>query len=290
MTSTPLPTGAAPGGGISPAGGVSTRPGPVIWTGLGIVSTAAVVLSFATLRDLAVVAGGWQDTRLAALWPLTIDATATVAAVVWISGRGGEQAVRYARTLALVGAVLTITANAAGHGITAAHVQPPWWLAAVLGSIPALALVAVVHLIALMRWAPTAALPAAVVDVAGVSTVAPAIGTDTEPDEVPADVADPELESAAASVHDVPEPAAQTPAEPVVSEGLVVDAEHPDPRVCELLTQLREGAELTGVEVARRYGVGERHGRRLLGDAQDLHDQRPDQGRQLRLIGGTWDV
>jgi hypothetical protein len=123
----------------------------VIWVGLATVAVAAV-LSFATVRDLANVTG--YPGRLGWLLPITIDAGATVSAVVWVGGRGSAGAVRYARVLSLAGAAMTIAANALGHGLAAAHVTPPWWLDAALGSIPPMVLAATAHLVALLTRAP----------------------------------------------------------------------------------------------------------------------------------------
>jgi hypothetical protein len=56
--------------------------------------------------------------------------------------------------LSLVGAAMTIGANALGHGLTATHVRPPWWLDATIGSIPPLVLAATAHLVALLTRVP----------------------------------------------------------------------------------------------------------------------------------------
>lgn len=130
----------------------TARPGWVIWVGLATVAVAAAVLSFATVRDLAQMTG-YPD-RLGWLLPITIDASATVSAVVWLGGRGSAGAVSYAQVLSLVGAAMTIAANALGHGLTATHIRPPWWLDAAIGSIPPLVLAATAHLVALLTRAP----------------------------------------------------------------------------------------------------------------------------------------
>ncbi len=126
-----------------------TRPGVVTWAGLAVVAAAAAVLSFATVRDLAQACG--YPPRLAWLLPVVIDATAVVGSRIWLGGGGGAPAaLRYARTLALAAAVVTIGANVLQHGLAAYRLAPPWWLVAALAAIPPTALVAVAHQVALL--------------------------------------------------------------------------------------------------------------------------------------------
>ena len=58
---------------------------PVTWLGLAVVLGAAAVLSFAGLRDLAVMVG--IAPMLAPLLPVCVDAGAAVATGVWLSRR-----------------------------------------------------------------------------------------------------------------------------------------------------------------------------------------------------------
>jgi hypothetical protein len=118
---------------------------------LAVVAGAAAVLSFATVRDLAQSSG--YPPNLAWLLPVVIDATAVVGSRIWLGGGGHPGAVRYARTLALAAAAVTIGANVLQHGLVAHHLSPPWWLVAVLAAIPPTALVAVAHQVALLARA-----------------------------------------------------------------------------------------------------------------------------------------
>ncbi|MCW2904043.1 MAG: hypothetical protein JWO67_6308 [Streptosporangiaceae bacterium] len=129
-------------------GGGSARSGAVTWAGLAVVAGAAAVLSFATVRDLALSSG--YPPGLAWLLPVVIDATAVVGSRIWLGGGANPGAVRYASTLALAAAVTTIAANVLQHGLVAHHATPPWWLVAVLAAIPPTALVAVAHQVALL--------------------------------------------------------------------------------------------------------------------------------------------
>jgi hypothetical protein len=128
--------------------GTASRPGVVTWAGLAVVAGSAAVLSFATVRDLAQSSG--YPPRLAWLLPVVIDATAVVGSRIWLGGGVAPGAIRYARTLALAAAVVTIGANVLQHGLAAYHAVPPWWLVAALAAIPPTALVAVAHQVALL--------------------------------------------------------------------------------------------------------------------------------------------
>lgn len=129
-----------------------SRPGWVTWTGLAVVAAAAAVLTFATVRDLAVAAG--YPPYLAWLVPVVIDTTAVVGSRIWLGRRGQPGAVAYARALALTAAAVTIAANVLDHGLVANHLAPPWWLVATLAAIPPAALVAVAHQVALLTRPP----------------------------------------------------------------------------------------------------------------------------------------
>lgn len=169
------------------AGAESGRPSAVTWAGLAVVAAASAVLSFATVRDLAASAG-YPD-RLAWLLPVVIDATAVVGSRIWLGGAGHPDAVRYARTLALAAAVVTVGANVLQHGLAAYHAAPPWWLVATLAAIPPTALVAVAHQVALLsRPTPaTAALEPAAAAPGDAATVtsAPVARPDRERESSP---------------------------------------------------------------------------------------------------------
>ncbi|HEY1969101.1 MAG TPA: DUF2637 domain-containing protein, partial [Pseudonocardia sp.] len=133
---------------MSAAGEGAAGPGVVTWAGLAVVAGSAAVLSFATVRDLAL--GSGYPPGLAWLLPVVIDATAAVGSRIWLGGGGHPAAVRYARALALSAAAVTIAANVLQHGLAAHRLAPPWWLVAVLAAIPPTALVAVAHQVALL--------------------------------------------------------------------------------------------------------------------------------------------
>lgn len=131
-------------GGASSSGG---REGWT-WAGLAVVAAAAAVMSFASLRDLAVRCEVHEG--LAWLLPVAIDAAAVVATRVWLSGRAAGRARRYARVLALSALGLSVAGNAAEHGMAAYAVRAPWWVVVAVSAVPPVVLGAVAHLAALV--------------------------------------------------------------------------------------------------------------------------------------------
>lgn len=120
----------------------------VTWLGLGVVASAAAVLSFASLRNLAVVCG--TSPVLAWLLPVCIDAAALAATRVWLTGGASEDARRSARWLALTMIVLSVAGNATDHALAAYGVRPPWWAVVAVAAVPPAVLGAVAHLAALV--------------------------------------------------------------------------------------------------------------------------------------------
>jgi hypothetical protein len=119
---------------------------------LGIVAAAAAVLSFAALRDLALVCG--FTARLAWLLPVVVDAGAAAGSLVWLGGQVGKPARRFARVLALGLLGLSVAANALGHGLAAFALAPPWWVIVAVSAIAPAVLGAVVHLAVLVGRPP----------------------------------------------------------------------------------------------------------------------------------------
>jgi hypothetical protein len=120
----------------------------VLYALLLVVAVAAAVLSFAALRDLALVCGfaPW----LAWLLPVVVDAGAAAGSLVWLGGWTAETARRFARTLALALLGLSVAANALGHGLAAFGIAPPWWVVVAVSAVAPAVLGAVVHLAVLV--------------------------------------------------------------------------------------------------------------------------------------------
>lgn len=121
------------------------------WVGLILVGAAAAILTFNTLRSLAESCGftGWQ----AWLLPIAVDAAGAVATNVWLTGKDSPEAVRFARTWALMAAAVSLAGNATEHGLAAYGLAAPWWVAVAVAVIPPLALVGTVHLMVLLSKA-----------------------------------------------------------------------------------------------------------------------------------------
>ncbi len=125
---------------------------------LVLVAAAAAVLSFAALRDLALMCGFAPG--LAWLLPVVVDAGAAAGSLVWLGGRVGEPARRFARGLALGLLLLSVAANALGHGLAAFVLAPPWWVVVIVSAVAPAVLGAVVHLAVLVgRDEPAAGMP-----------------------------------------------------------------------------------------------------------------------------------
>ena len=115
---------------------------------LAVVATAAAVLSFSALRDLALLCGFAPE--LAWLLPVVVDAGAAAGSLVWLGGRTHELARRFARTLALTLLGLSVGANALAHGLDAYRLAPAWWVVVIVSAIAPAVLGAVVHLAVLV--------------------------------------------------------------------------------------------------------------------------------------------
>lgn len=112
------------------------------------VAAAAAVLSFAGLRDLATACG--FDEWLSPLLPVTVDAGAAAAAIVWLGRWTPPGARRYARVLALVLLAVSVTGNAVSHALAAYQIRPHWLLVVAVSAVAPAVLGALVHLLVLV--------------------------------------------------------------------------------------------------------------------------------------------
>lgn len=124
----------------------------VLYLLLLVVAGAAAVLSFAALRDLALVCG--FSGRLAWLLPVVLDAGAAAGSLVWLGGRVAHAARVSARALALGLLSLSVAANALGHGLAAFALAPAWWVVVIVSAVAPAVLGAVVHLAVLVGRPP----------------------------------------------------------------------------------------------------------------------------------------
>ena len=115
---------------------------------LVVVAAAAAVLSFAALRDLALVCG--FPAHLAWLLPVVVDAGAAAGSLVWLGGWARPPARSFARALALGLLGLSVAANALDHGLAAYRLAPAWWVVVIVSAVAPAVLGAVVHLAVLV--------------------------------------------------------------------------------------------------------------------------------------------
>lgn len=166
---------------------------------LTVVAAAAAVLSFAALRDLALVCGFAPS--LAWLLPVVVDAGAAAGSLVWLTGAASREAARFARVLALTLLALSVAANALGHGLAAFSLDPAWWVVVIVSAVAPAVLGACVHLAVLVGRADP--IPATTEDTT--ETPKPAeVDKRVEPPAPPRTVAE---EAVARRLHLAPPPA-----------------------------------------------------------------------------------
>ena len=124
---------------------------------LFVVATAAAVLSFAALRDLAALCGFTRG--LAPLLPIVVDAGAAAGSLVWLGAWAAQPARRFARALALILLASSVAANALSHGLAAYGARPHWTVVVLVSGVAPAVLGAVVHL-AVLAARPGEAAPA----------------------------------------------------------------------------------------------------------------------------------
>lgn len=127
------------------------RPPWIVWLGLAVVLAAAAALSFDALRSLALAVG--IPPRFAWLLPVSVDAGAAVSCAVWLGGRTTETAARFAGRMTRWLAIVTVLGNAGALAMHHYGIDPPWWVAALVGAIPPSIVVASVHLVVLLTRA-----------------------------------------------------------------------------------------------------------------------------------------
>ena len=190
-------------------------------TGTVLLAAAAFVLSFSALHDLAARSG--IDRDLAWLWPLIVDGIIVVATVA-VFALAGTRVVWFPWLLLILGAGVSVAANAV-HALVAADPGVPPLLAASVASVPPIVLVASTHLTAiLIRYSRTVLATAANHEAAVEAAVL--------------------AEAAALAAADEPEP--------IDGDVLLADVESEDRRT--VAAELRN-VGLTNSQIARLFGV-----------------------------------
>lgn len=132
----------------------------VMWCLLSVVAAAAAVLSFAALRDLALLCG--FDRGLAWMMPVVVDAGAAAGALIWLGTSSPVRALRFARTLTWVLLASSVAGNAVTHYLAAYGLRPAWWLVVIVSAVAPSVLGSTIHLAVLVgRTAEEVETPAA---------------------------------------------------------------------------------------------------------------------------------
>lgn len=127
-----------------PAPGVSRRVVRTALAGTFLLATGAFVLSFASLSNLAVMAG--IDRHLAWIWPLIVDGLIVVSTVAIVAlAEHGRRALVYPWFLLIAGAFVSTVANSV-HAILVADGAVPRAVSALIAAVPPLVLLAITHL------------------------------------------------------------------------------------------------------------------------------------------------
>lgn len=127
---------------------LQVSPRSILYALLGIVAAAGAVLSFAALRDLALVCGFSRP--LAWLLPVVVDAGAAAGSLAWLGRTCGPAALVFGRRLALVLLGSSVAGNAVVHALAARGGTPHWGLVVVVSAVAPSVLGAVVHLAVLV--------------------------------------------------------------------------------------------------------------------------------------------
>lgn len=236
-----------------------------------IVAGAAAILSFAALRDLALLCG--FSPQLAWLLPVVVDAGAAAGSLVWLGGWAARAARRFARALALALLGSSVAANALGHGLAAFALAPPWWVVVIVSAVAPAVLGAVVHLAVLVgRTENQHAVHQHVVgrrDVDEHDVDRPDVD-ERVAGEVGATPAHLELAARAYSDGLLDERGLSRRWDAVDTDTASPRPVDADGRVLELVELLEAGTPVTGAHAAVMFGCSPRTGRRLLTRAQAL--------------------
>jgi len=124
-----------------------------VWLGIGVSLIAAAVGSWAGLQFLASATGWlWWSSHLL---PASVDIGGVSAGWVWLRGVVTPHARQYARRLTFFAATLSLGGNAVSHLVAEGVLDGGAWpLIVAVGAIPAVMLVALVHLAALVTEIP----------------------------------------------------------------------------------------------------------------------------------------
>ncbi len=119
-----------------------------LYAGMSVAGAAAVVASASTLASLARTAGwsSWTPWLL----PAAVDIGGSAGGWCWLRPGIPDRARNFGATVAIVSATASLIGNAAGHLLAAGYLSAGPVLVVIVGAIPAMVLVALAHLAALL--------------------------------------------------------------------------------------------------------------------------------------------
>lgn len=119
-----------------------------LYAGMSVAGAAAVVASASTLAALARTAGwsSWTPWLL----PAAVDIGGSAGGWCWLRPGIPDPARRFGAIVAIVSACASLIGNAAGHLLAAEYLTAGPVLVIIVGAVPAMVLVALAHLAALL--------------------------------------------------------------------------------------------------------------------------------------------
>lgn len=246
--------------------------GAFLWrvTGAGVsaIALGGFVLSFSTLRDLAIRCG--IPSELAFIWPLIVDGFILVATAAAWALRHQRRGNWYPWAALVLFSAISVAGNAL-HASMVRTVDVNYWVATVVSAIPSVAQILASHLLVVMARAREAqrrlSTDSAHAEAQLASESRPRVVSAA--DVTPRAVLEPVV---------VEQPAAaRVPRTPTVTSTVTPSDSAPDDDLLRLAERVREarsaGEEVNGSLVARLAGVSERTGRRRL---TELRSSFPD--------------
>ncbi len=240
-------------------------------TGVSAIAVGGFVLSFSTLRDLAIRSG--IPPELAFIWPLIVDGFILVATAAAWALRNQARGTWYPWAALVLFSGISVAGNAL-HASMVRTVDVNYWVATVVSAIPSVAQILASHLLVVMARARETQRQ---VSQETASESAPVTMPATPgADARPALDSPPRRPLEAVTTAEQPA-AARVPRTPTVAAVSKQSEPSVDDELAQLAARVREarsgGEEVSGALVARLAGVSERTGRRRL---TELRSSFPD--------------
>lgn len=239
--------------------------------GVSAIAVGGFVLSFSTLRDLAIRSG--IPSELAFIWPLIVDGFILVATAAAWALRNQTRGTWYPWAALVLFSGISVAGNAL-HASMVRTVDVNYWVATVVSAIPSVAQILASHLLVVMARARETQRQASQ-ETASVSASV-AMPLPPAEDARPAIGSGPRRPLEAVTAAEQPA-AARVPRTPTVAAGAKQQDPSEDDELAQLAARVREarsgGEEVNGALVARLAGVSERTGRRRL---TELRSSFPD--------------